>query len=224
MSKDFSNLGAVLRAFDASREQGITLSGEFMKLAASFDNLEKFAAACEHAEKERLLKIMERHVREQTPTAQAKQERNLPGAWRQTKSNIISMWKTGKHPKDFKSYSELTIELNKARKAVRGGAGGNVKDDAPGKEAKALHTVVRGLTHAKRIENAVNSILALSDGDQSEVLDALEDILKDYEPAKAKSPVKTEPKADIFQEGDEETSVEELEAAQIAGVAKAVNE
>lgn len=222
MSKDFNNLGAVLRAFDASREQGVTLSGEFMKLAASFDDLEKFAAACDHAEKERKLKIMERHVREQTGKEQAKQELNLPGAWRQTKSNIISMWKTGKHPNDFKSYSELTIELNKARKAVRGAAGGDGKDDAPGKEAKALRTVVKGLTHAKRIENAVNSILALSDGDQSEVLDSLEDILKDYEPAKAK-PAAKDSKTDIISD-DSDTDVEVLEAAQIAGVSKVVNE
>ena len=218
----YGNLGAVLRAFDTSREQGVTISGEFMKLAASFDDLEKFATACEHAEKERKLKIMERHVREQTGKDQAKQELRLPAAWSQTKSNIIAMWKTGKHPKDFKSYSELTIELNKARRAVRGVASGNLKDSESGKEAKALHTVVKGMTHAKRIENAINSILALSDGDQSEVLDALEDILKDYEPAKANPAAKAEHKAGIVPETEEEVSMDELEAAQIAGVAKAV--
>lgn len=215
---EHKTLSAVLRAFDQERTQGQTLAGEFMQLAGTFKDLESFMTACDHAENQRKILVLERHVKEGITGAQSKAEMRLPASWSQTKSNIASMWKmvdaegNPRSPEQFKSYSELTIELNKARKAGRSGGKGTGKDAVTqnGDDVQALHTFVKGLTHAKRIENAVKSIVALSDGDQSEVLDELETILKDYEPAKVtKKPAK-------LSDGDIETGLEELEEIQVA--------
>jgi len=202
------NLVEVLRAADSAKDRTVSISGEMMKCAATFDDLEAFEVAMKAAETDRKVKINEKLVKAGAGKDEAKAALRLPPAWSQGKSNIRAIWKLGHHPKEFKSFSELTIELQKIRKDEKGSDKSPTQD--AGEEVQALHTVTKGLTHKRRIENVVLSLIALSDGDQSEVLDEFEKVLKDYEPAQTAT---NEEELPVIESAGND--VEELEAAQI---------
>jgi len=222
MADHYNTLSDVLRAFDRAKDSTTTLAGEMMRLAGTFKDLEAFGVALKASEDARRAHINEKLVKQGAGKEEAALMLKLNPAYSQAKSNITSVWKMGKAPTSFKSYSELTIELNKARKAQREEGKAKGAEANTGKDAEALHTVTKGLTHAKRIEAVVFSLLALSDGNQAEVLDEWETILKDYEP-EAREEVKTEThkgsiEVPVLEAGYVEAGsiLEELEAAQVA--------
>jgi len=202
-----SNLVDVLRAADSAKDRTVSISGEMMRIAGTFDDLEKFEVAMSAAEADRKAKINEKLVKAGAGKDEAKAALRLPPAWSQGKSNIRAIWKKGKHPKEFKSYNELTIELQKVRKAEHASKS---PTQSAGEDVEALHTVTKGLTHKRRIEDVMLSLIALSDGDQSEVLDEFEEVLRGYEPAQA-----TSNESEIVQQDNEVPVMDELEDAQI---------
>ena len=225
MTDHYSTLSDVLKAFDRAKDSTTTLAGEMMRLAGTFKDLEAFGVALKASEEARRTNINEKLVKQGAGKEEAALMLKLNPAYSQAKSNISSAWKMGKAPTSFKSYSELTIELNKARKAQREEGKAKGAESSTGKDAQALHTVTKGLTHAKRIEAVVFSLLALSDGNQAEVLDEWEIILKDYEPEARQEVEAKIPKGSIevpvLDIGDvkSDSILEELEAAQIAAAA-----
>lgn len=192
-----------------------SVAGHLMALAVQYKDSESFLLACEHAENDRKTRITEEC---KTKGESAKGKTAVPAAYSQAKSNIRKVWEAHegnpekyRSPKDFKSYSELTIYLNDKANGLRGGTSRKKKDSGTAAATLAAldvsAVILEGRTHAVRLKATFTAILALNDGDQSEVLDEIDTILKDYQTSDGETDISPIP---------EEVGADDMAALEVA--------
>lgn len=199
-----------------------SVAGHLMAIAVQYQDSESFLLACEHAENDRKTRITEDC---KVKGESAKGKTAVPASYSQAKSNIRKVWEAHegnpekyRSPKDFKSYSELTIYLNDKANGLRSGAGRKKKDVSTGVATLAAldvsHVILEGHTHEARLKEVFTAILALNDGDQSEVLDEIDTILKDYQNSGGEQEISPIP---------EEVGADDMAALEVAQMQAAVS-
>jgi small-conductance mechanosensitive channel len=157
MAKDriFKTILSLITFADQLQEQVMAQKGEvgtaLLNLAREHRDPDAFLVACKAAEDDRKANLNRVAQEKAWSVEELREHSRLPDAYRQAKSNVKKVWEEfGKHPKEFKTISEVNRYLNDARKSKNS----NTRTDEPNKGA------TEGATRAMAaMQGSISSVL-----------------------------------------------------------------